>query len=230
MDITSSLMMETYLISQNADTISSQVETNKYLKARFAFNSYQNMISSDQETLTVEKLNYKSIYHLIKLTNEKLKNMNENKIKRNYITKVELYAIFLKVGEIENIRQRFQADAYIEAIWEDNSIKGDSFDPDRYWTPDLFIENTIGNIKQDIKYKIVKKNNKTFVCEMRNVKGMFYETLELNDFPLDIQDISITVTTSKSNREVDFEISKENESTVNTDDFSKSFIIITSSY
>ena len=50
---------------------------------------------------------------------------------------------------------------------------------------------------------------------------MFYETLELNDFPLDIQDISITVTTTKSKKEVQFELSDENESSINTEDFSK---------
>jgi hypothetical protein len=139
---------------------------------------------------------------------------------------VELYASLMNIGEIENIKQRFQATAYIEATWEDNTIKGNLFDPDKYWTPDLFIENTIGNIKQDIKYKIIKRANKTFVCEMRNIKGVFYETLELNDFPLDIQDISITVTTSKSNKEIEFELSCENESTVNVEDFSKPFIKI----
>ncbi len=58
---------------------------------------------------------------------------------------------------------------------------------------------------------------------MRSVKGVFYETLELNDFPLDIQDISITVTSSKSNKEIEFELSKETESIVNTEDFSNYF-------
>ncbi len=37
---------------------------------------------------------------------------------------------------------------------------------------------------------------------------------------MDIQDISITVTTTKSKKEVQFELSDENESTINTEDFS----------
>ena len=172
----------------------------------------------------ISKNGSKTLYQLIKITNEKLKNLNGIKIKRNYKTRVELYACFIKVGEIENIRQRFQADAYIEATWEDNLIVGDSFDPEKYWHPDLFIENTVGNIKQEIKYKIIRKYGKTFVCEMRNVKGIFYETLELNDFPLDIQDISITITSSKSSNEIEFELSNDNESSINTEDFSKKFL------
>ena len=199
--------------------------TRKFVHNPVIIKELENINFNEKDEIKREIL----VRKLMKLTNEKLKKPQQN-VKRDFKTNVELFALFIKLSEIENIKQRFQAEVYIEATWEDNSIKGDSFDPDKYWTPDLFIENSIGAVKQDIKYKIVKKNNKTFVCEMRNVKGMFYETLELNDFPLDIQDISITVTTSKSNREVDFEISKENESTVNTDDFSKSFIIITSSY
>jgi len=42
-----------------------------------------------------------------------------------------------------------------------------------------------------------------------------------NDFPVDIQDISITVTTTKSKKEVQFELSDENESTINTENFSR---------
>ena len=55
---------------------------------------------------------------------------------------------------------------------------------------------------------------------------MFYETLELNDFPLDIQDISITVTTTKSKKEVQFELSDENESSINTENFSRHLAFI----
>ena len=44
--------------------------------------------------------------------------------------------------------------------------------------------------------------------------------LELNDFPLDIQDISIIVTTSKSDKEVLLVPSNEHKSTINTDEFS----------
>ncbi len=54
------------------------------------------------------------------------------------------------------MKQKFQADAYIEAKWEDDSIVGDEFDTEKYWTPDIFIENTIGDVKQTIKYKSCK--------------------------------------------------------------------------
>ena len=77
------------------------------------------------------------------------------------------FKLLILKGEIENIKQNFKATAYIEAKWQDDSIEGDEFDPEKYWTPDIFIENTVGDVKQNIKYKIVRKNNKTFVYEMR---------------------------------------------------------------
>jgi len=51
------------------------------------------------------------------------------------------------------------------------------------------------------------------------VSGTFYETLELNDFPLDIQDLTLTVTCSKSKEEAVFELSEENDSSINTEGF-----------
>lgn len=48
---------------------------------------------------------------------------------------------------------------------------------------------------------------------------MFWERLELWDFPLDIQDISITITSSRSRNEVKFEPSLENECAINTEEF-----------
>ena len=51
------------------------------------------------------------IFHIKRFINEKLNKLNNQKVKRNFKTKVTLSASFLKVGEIENIRQKFQAEA-----------------------------------------------------------------------------------------------------------------------
>ena len=54
---------------------------------------------------------------------------------------------------------------------------------------------------------------------MRTIKSVFWERLELWDFPLDIQDISITITSTRSKSEVKFEPSIENECAINTEEF-----------
>jgi hypothetical protein len=59
----------------------------------------------------------------------------------------------------------------------------------------LYIENGIGDIKEQIKYsaKKSKNDNQIYICEHRDVKGLFWEKLELQHFPSDVQDLSISL-------------------------------------
>jgi hypothetical protein len=147
--------------------------------------------------------------------------------------------VFLKIGEIDTVKERFQADAYIETHWDDDTVDPKlAFDPRNHWNPELHIENAIGELKQEIRYKTRNINGKCRVYEMRNVKGVFWERLELWDFPLgkkkeffyqknlllknlylDIQELSITLSTSRSEKEITFEQNPDHPCTVNTQDF-----------
>lgn len=126
------------------------------------------------------------IRNLIETANMRLNLfVNNENIKKKDPVVVEVFLIFLRVGEIDNVKERFQADAYFEASWEDNTINMETgFDPHQNWEPELFIENAVGNLKQDIKYRVEKNGNSIRVFEMRNIKGIFWERLELWDFPL----------------------------------------------
>ena len=100
---------------------------------------------------------------------------------------MQVYIVFLKVGEIDNVKERFQADAYIESRWEDNTIDVkhmDNFDSKCYWNPELYIENSLGNLNTVVKYKAESTDYGIFVVEMRTIKGSFWEKLELGEFPL----------------------------------------------
>jgi len=131
------------------------------------------------------------IRNLVKNANFQLdKLINSTQIKRDYLTVVKIYAIFLKIGEIDNVKERFQADVLVISTWEDNTIETTKFDPKTHWKPEIYIENAVSNTKQEISYKIEKQKGSTFVIEYRTVKSIFWEKLELQSFPLDIQDIS----------------------------------------
>ena len=123
---------------------------------------------------------------LVREANDKLnKFINNHNIVKSKPVVVQLHVVILKVGDIDNVNEKFQADAYIEACWEDDSIDSRStFDPRHHWEPELFIENAVGNLKQDINYKMIRRDGKVFVCEMRMIRGIFWEKLELYDFPL----------------------------------------------
>ncbi|TPP61303.1 Gamma-aminobutyric acid receptor subunit gamma-2 [Fasciola gigantica] len=51
---------------------------------------------------------------------------------------------------------------------------------------------------------LTQKNDQNEVCivERRRLRGIFLETLELNDFPLDVQDLTITLTSERPDSEV----------------------------
>jgi hypothetical protein len=162
-----------------------------------------------------------TVEDLLSTANLKLNTIvNNMTVKKTVQTSVKLFLIFLKIGEIDNIKERFQAEAYIEAYWEDSSVDPKlGFDPRHNWDPELLIENAVGNLKQDIRYKVETHGDKIIVREMMSIKGLFWERLELWDFPLDIQELSISITTTRNKDEVFFESNPDYESTVNTEDF-----------
>jgi hypothetical protein len=149
--------------------------------------------SNSSDSLNYYTTNYNSnlkkqqdLQILVREANEKLnKFINNHNIIKSKPVVVQLHVVILKVGDIDNVNEKFQADAYIEASWEDDSIDSRStFDPRHHWEPELFIENAVGSLKQDISYKMIRRDGKVYVCEMRMVRGIFWEKLELYDFPL----------------------------------------------
>jgi hypothetical protein len=63
------------------------------------------------------------------------------------------------------------------------------------WHPQLYIENALGDLKEQIRYsaKKSKVDNQIYICEHRDIKGLFWEKLELHHFPSDVQDLSISI-------------------------------------
>jgi hypothetical protein len=111
--------------------------------------------------------------------------INNEHITKGESTTVEIFLTYLRVGEIDNVKERFQADAYFEASWVDNSVDPEApFDPRQQWEPELFLENAVANLKQDIKYRVERVDGVTKIHECRLIKGVFWERLELWDFPL----------------------------------------------
>ena len=116
-----------------------------------------------------------------------------------------------------------------------NNLNYVEYDPNMFWSPQLYVENAIGDLKEDLRYKleIVQKKNSNLtveptnlaknltvqVTEMRRVRGIFYERLELYDFPMDIQEISITLTSKRSVDEVAFVENRREPCSINIEDF-----------
>ena len=97
---------------------------------------------------------------------------------------VQLLVEISKIGEIDTLNERYQAEFYIEAKWiGENDIV--EYDPKRHWNPKLYVENTYQEPKETLKYDVSRdKNNNTIVTEVRHIKGLFWERLELQNFPV----------------------------------------------
>ncbi|KAL3311863.1 hypothetical protein Ciccas_009553 [Cichlidogyrus casuarinus] len=71
------------------------------------------------------------------------------------------------------------------------------------WTPKLYIENTVGEAREQV-YQMITFNEfgHAFLVEKRRVSGIFLENLELDHFPFDVQDLTITVASNLSTAEI----------------------------
>jgi hypothetical protein len=120
-------------------------------------------------------------------------NYFEEEIKSNNL--LDSFDVYIRIGfiklfDLDTLNQRFNCEALIESKWYDKSIT--SLNDDIKWKPDIYIENAITDPKEEINYKILKdseQNDKFFVSEIRKVRVLAWENLELESFPLDIQDL-----------------------------------------
>ena len=111
------------------------------------------------------------------------------------------------------------------------------YDSNLFWSPELYIENIVpftpGVIFEDDVTHRIEINEKegqdqdenninlftVRVYEMRKVKGSFFENLELNDFPMDMQELSIGLASKKSVDEVELVENKADSGTISGEYF-----------
>ena len=137
------------------------------------------------------------------------------------LKKVECRVEFVTFGEVDTFNEQFKAYVIIRSRWfEQGHIT--EYDPKKDWNPKLFLENAIPEkFYEDIRYKLNQQDDRTEITEIRSCKGTFWERMELPDFPLDIQELSIIVQTKHNPRNVRLipdtqKISRMNSDTLNS--------------
>ncbi|CAL8094473.1 unnamed protein product [Calicophoron daubneyi] len=139
---------------------------------------------------------------------------------------VEVRVVFLKIGEIDTLKEFYYADAFLQAKWREPKLDGRTTEElgitelEQFWNPLLYIDNILSETK-DTQWLQAQKNEagEVYLVERRRIKGLFMETLELNDFPLDVQDLTITVTTERPDNEVDIIPDQNEMSAINKQTF-----------
>lgn len=108
---------------------------------------------------------------------------------------VECSIEFLQIGEVDTMNERYQAIVQTKSKWYENESITE-YNPKQHWNPKLFIENASHEkFQEDISYTVTNLSDKTMITEIRLSKGTFWERMELNDFPLDVQDLTVCVST-----------------------------------
>ncbi|CAF1582495.1 unnamed protein product, partial [Didymodactylos carnosus] len=117
---------------------------------------------------------------------------------------IRMRCIFLRVGDIDTLNERYYAEIILEASWNDIQLKDQiAYNHNQHWNPNLAIVNSIGDLqKHDIWYTIQNTVTMTEVTEHHRIKGLFWEKMELSHFPVDVQKLSIQVSTMKQNKEL----------------------------
>ncbi|RUS83997.1 hypothetical protein EGW08_008258, partial [Elysia chlorotica] len=136
--------------------------------------------------------------------------------------KVQVCVQFFKVGEIDTLKEQYTADVIVRARWREPTLlsNGDITDIKHYWNPKLYIENSYGDPKEMFRYRVVfNEKGEAFMSEKRTVKGTFMENLELDDFPFDVQDLTITVASEFPYSEVEVIEDWESRHMVNKQSF-----------
>ncbi|OWF35286.1 gamma-aminobutyric acid receptor subunit rho-3-like [Mizuhopecten yessoensis] len=116
-----------------------------------------------------------------------------NKKKHVYVK-----VVFLKVGEIDTIKENFAADVFIQARWRESQLDNTTVsekDLSQFWCPRLLVHNVMDASKDRTWRELVHdKGGAAYVVEKRRIKGHFSEKLELMDFPFDYQSLSLQIT------------------------------------
>lgn len=105
---------------------------------------------------------------------------------------VEVAFEFVAIGEIDTLEEAFQAEVVIESKWSTDE-DFDEYDPKVNWNPQLYVANSI-DAKESVSYDVSIENSKMIVTEIRIIKGKFWERFNLQNFPFDVQELELILT------------------------------------
>ena len=79
------------------------------------------------------------------------------------------------------MNEKYGAEVQIVSKWFEYDDEIIEYDPNKHWNPKLYVENTLNNAKEQIKYEVVKNDDHYAITETRVVKSDFWERLELHN-------------------------------------------------
>lgn len=97
---------------------------------------------------------------------------------------VEVSFEIINIGEINTIKENYDAKFVVEATWKSDDSNLEKYDPKTHWNPKLYIENALAIKEESASYKIdppSEPGGDCYITEIRQIKGSFFEKFELKD-------------------------------------------------
>jgi hypothetical protein len=146
---------------------------------------------------------------------------------------VEIRVVVHKIGEIDTMSGKFYAEILLEASWHDPFLREyEQYNLKNNWNPHIFIMNYKDNLKQRIWYSECDADRRQqmaleqehddvgcLITERRHVYGTFCHKLDLKDFPADIQNIKLIVSTIHDSNRISLVHNTVNPSAINMNCF-----------
>ncbi len=99
---------------------------------------------------------------------------------------------FTRIGEIDTMNEKYYAEVSFQLSWTENKLI-EKYDRNKDWNPQISIENMFVKPDETIEYQTIVKDSSTIITEKRKVKGYLWERLELQNFPFDVQELSVVL-------------------------------------
>ncbi|XP_068681182.1 cys-loop ligand-gated ion channel-like [Montipora capricornis] len=137
---------------------------------------------------------------------------------------VGIRASIISVGDIDTVGQQFKCDFYLSACWAEPRLQGrntEDIDWNNEWHPRIVFFNAleIEKIQKNHFLFYEEGNEIPYAYESYRMKGSFRENLELWDFPLDYQELTITLMSDWTNKMVKFEKDLKKADTIRPETF-----------
>ena len=79
---------------------------------------------------------------------------------------------FVRIGEIDNLNEKFHAEIRIISNWiENETVENNNKDQEVNWNPQIFIKNALNEIKETNFYKIETSSHGKMITEIKTIKG-----------------------------------------------------------
>jgi hypothetical protein len=96
--------------------------------------------------------------------------LSTDSIGEKKIKTVHVMVEFIRIGKIDNMREKYDAEIRYEATWTEYEMIT-NYDPNVYWNPMIYVENLLIKHTSAITYSLRQSDEATIITEIHNIKG-----------------------------------------------------------